>query len=96
LPRYYQYDGTECRGDWENNQPLATNPHRLQPFRFFAELARDVDFPIYSLLEDFATSTLKRHCLWNDPHWTLRGPRVAADAVMRRIGPHVESLLADR
>jgi len=89
LPRNYQYSDRESPEDWEretvSGDYTVLGPHSLEPFRFFEQLGSRVDYPIYSLLDDFRSAEAFPLCLEDDPHWTLAGHEVAARAIARRL-----------
>jgi hypothetical protein len=43
----------------------------------------EVDYPIYSLLDDFRDCGIVPTCLENGPHWNETGNRIAAVAIYR-------------
>ncbi len=82
LPRCFQYSATESPDTWERGyEPMG--PHVREPFRYFEELAHEVDFPVLSILEDFERADASSTCFDNDPHWTPLGSRIAARGVFR-------------
>jgi hypothetical protein len=84
-PRYEQYDRKEGPADPERRSFPASDEYVLEPFRFFAERATTVAFPVHSLLEDFQHAGTFPLCLHNDPHWNPAGNRVAAEAIARDL-----------
>lgn len=91
LPRYYQYSETECPEDVELRKPERAHerlgPYALEPFRWYAELGEQRDYPVHALLDDFRDAGGAPHCLADDPHWNLRGHQIAAGAIARRLVP---------
>ncbi len=81
LPRTYQYSERESPKNWEANQYTRLGPYSLEPFRYFEELGREVDYPIYSLLETFQKSQVFPTAFEDDPHWNPAGARIAADGI---------------
>ena len=81
FPRSFQYSTREAPNSWERNAYTALGPYALEPFVLFDELRRHVDFPIYSLLHDFQTTSVFPTVLYDDPHWTEKGTRFAAGRV---------------
>lgn len=100
LPRYHQYSAEECPDDYELALPgrehSVLGPHVLEPFRFFDELAAEVDYPVVSLLDDFRDTDVHPHCFPDDPHWNPAGHGIAAGAVARELEARILALgLAD-
>lgn len=93
LPRAFQYSKRECPDNWEADLYTPLGPHAHAPFRFFDELSEEVDYPVVSLLEDFLSTDVFPTCFRSDPHWTPAGHRVAAGAIMEKLGPRIRSLL---
>lgn len=85
LPRYQQYDRSESPEDWERGRFPATDDYLYEPFVWFEEQARTVDFPIRSLLEDFQRSPRRPTTLHDDPHWNATGHAIAAEAMLRML-----------
>ena len=56
-------------------------PYARYPFVFFEKVKPTVSYPIYSLLETFATCGVFPTCQQNDPHWNRAGHRIAAQAL---------------
>lgn len=81
FPRSFQYSTREAPNSWERNAYTALGPYALEPFVLFDELRRNVDFPIYSLLRDFQTTSVFPTVLYDDPHWTEKGTRFVAERV---------------
>ena len=74
----YQHDARESPNARERERYTVMGPYSREPFRFFEELAPEVDYPIFSLLEDFENSGVFPKCFDNDPHWNADGHGVAA------------------
>lgn len=89
LPRGYQYNALESPRNWERNRYTIMGPHCHEPFRFFEEVAAEVDYPVHSLLTDFRETRVFPTCFRDDPHWNAAGARIAADAIYRDLVPHV-------
>jgi len=85
FPRSYQYSDREALHSWEADQYEPLGPHVLAPFRFFEQMADEVDFPVYSLLADFQTTDVFPTSFDTDPHWNAAGAAVAVEAIHRRL-----------
>jgi hypothetical protein len=85
LPRGYQYSDRESPHSWEQVRYTALGPYCLEPFRYFEELAGEVDFPIVSLLDDFRNTKVFPTCFEDDPHWNEHGAELAARAIAREL-----------
>jgi hypothetical protein len=85
LPRSYQYSSRECPNNWEGKEYTVNGPCCLEPFRYFDEIRNSLDFPVYSLLEDFEKNKDFPTCFNSDPHWNENGHSVAANAIARII-----------
>ncbi|MEW5981779.1 MAG: hypothetical protein AB1806_05350 [Acidobacteriota bacterium] len=81
LPRAFQHSRTESPDNWEKDLYSVMGSYSREPFRYFAEAADRVDFPIYSLLPAFERATDFPLYARDDPHWTRTGTAVAARAV---------------
>ena len=87
LPRCYQYDEREAPGSRERRLYTTMGPHAQEPFRFFEAYAREVSYPIVSLLSAFAGGESYPTCFEDDPHWNASGHRVAARAIASVLAP---------
>ena len=85
LPRHGQFKPGEARDDWERSQWPTDSRYVLEPFRFFAGKAKGAPFPVHSLLPDFKAAATAPLCWKDDPHYNLRGNRVAARAIVRHL-----------
>ena len=89
LPRYQQYDPTECPHDWEKAEIASTiqagGPHLYAPFAYFEARALSAPFPIHSLLDDFRDSEERPTVFRDDPHYNEAGHRIAAEAIVRYL-----------
>jgi len=82
LPRGCQYDARETPSNkLEPGEYTPLGPYVLEPFRWLAEFAGKVDFPCYSLLDDFRGAKVFPTCYATDPHWTRAGHQVAGAAI---------------
>jgi hypothetical protein len=81
LPRSFQYSDRECLNSWEADQYEVFGPHVYEPFRFFDELKEKVNYPIYSMLDDFRSTTVFPTCFPSNPHWNARGHGIAARSI---------------
>jgi lysophospholipase L1-like esterase len=93
LPRHYQYDAREAPSNWEKDRYDLLGPYSLEPFRFFEELAPEVDYPIHPLLAAFLENDAFPTCFDDDPHWNETGTSVAARAIAERLEPAVRAAL---
>ncbi len=86
LPRYQQFDPTECPDDWERDG-FARSGGRwlLQPFSWFEARATQADFPVWPLLEAFVADPRKPKVFPNDPHYNPTGHEIAGEAVVERL-----------
>jgi hypothetical protein len=87
LPRGYQYDAAESPRSREAGQYTILGPYSHEPFRFFAELQDEVEYPILSLLPAFRDTQVFPTCFEDDPHWNPAGHRVAAEALVEALVP---------
>lgn len=83
FPRGFQYSRRETPKNWEQGLYEVMGPHSLAPFAFFEEQAARWDFPVASLLSAFQETDEFPTTQHDDPHWTVGGGRVAAEAVHR-------------
>jgi hypothetical protein len=79
-PRYQHWDTEECPDD-----PLA-NLYKNQPyedsyFEFFAAVEANATFPIWSLREAFASSTVRPLVFRHDSHWNHQGHALVAETL---------------
>ena len=81
LPRSFQYSAREVPDNWEAPFYEVLGPHSLEPFRFFDELKRRVDYPIHALLDAFRETDVFPTCFDRDPYWNEAGQRVCAEAI---------------
>lgn len=93
LPRTYQYSARECPNNWEAEHYTELGAYALEPFRFFEELAQEVDYPIHSLLADFQTTDVFPTAFDDDPHWNDAGATVAAEAIARILKQEIDGSL---
>jgi hypothetical protein len=85
LPRYQQYNPSECPNDWEAGDFPKSDEYFGEPFRYFSEKATTVSFPIHSLLEPFQKTDISPLCFASDPHWNEKGHRIAAQEMAKHI-----------
>lgn len=85
LPRYQQYNRNECPNDGENVPFPESDEYIYEPFKFFAEKAGEVSFPIHSLLDDFRNSVVFPTTWDHDGHYNIEGNRIAAQAIVRHL-----------
>ena len=93
LPRGHQYDARESPDSWEKDCYTQLGPYSLEPFRYFEEQSREVDYPVVSILEDFRASNAFPTCFDWDPHWNATGHRIAAEAIARALEPLIAATL---
>ena len=78
-PRAYQYSLREVPGNWElGYEPLG--PYSREPFRYFAEVAPALEYPVIDLMPAFEASERFPLFFARDPHWNAAGAEVAAVA----------------
>lgn len=96
-PRAFQYSALEAPADREQERVFSRHsvlgPYSSEPFRWVAEYAASVDFPVDSLFDDFASSDVHPHTFEDDTHWNEAGHRIAADAVLERLLPELSERL---
>ena len=85
LPRYQQYNRRECPHDWEGQYWPTSDQYVLEPFRYFDEKAKTVNFPVFSLLGDFKNSGVFPTTFDADPHYNPAGHRIAAKGIADRL-----------
>ncbi|RIK67318.1 MAG: hypothetical protein DCC65_07160 [Planctomycetota bacterium] len=83
LPRHFQYSYREAPKSWEKASYTVMGPYVKEPFKWLAALRARVDYPCYSLLEDFEKTSVFPTCFEDDPHWNAAGCRVAAEGIVR-------------
>lgn len=83
MPRYFQYRPEESPQDWEAlaGEYSVPGPYSQEPFRYFAEMALQVDYPVVSLLPDFKNLSVAPTVFPNDAHLNSDGARFAAERV---------------
>jgi len=79
-PRAYQYSDREAARSWELGYD-ALGPHVREPFRYFAEVAETLPYPVLDLLPAFEASDEFPLFFARDPHWNPRGAGLAAREV---------------
>ena len=92
LPRSFQYSDREAPGSWESSQYEVLGPFALEPFRFFEDLAKEVDYPIHSLLPAFRQTKVFPTCFESDPHWNDAGTTVAAEDIAALLEREIAAL----
>lgn len=83
FPRTYQYSTTESL---ESNERILYKEHKtyvMEPFVWLEELKKRVDYPAFSLYDDFKNAREGMLSFPDDPHWTPAGHRVVARSLMR-------------
>lgn len=85
LPRCFQYSDQECPRSWEAGEYTPLGSHVHEPFRHFEEIAVELPFPVYSLLEDFQQADAFPTCFDDDPHWLPVGHEIAAQGAYRHL-----------
>jgi len=89
-PRAYQYSDRESPANWERSAYEVLGPFVREPFRYFAEVAEQLSYPVVSLLPAFEAAGSETLFLSNDPHWNRRGAALAgstlADALTSGTG----------
>ncbi|MBN2346306.1 MAG: hypothetical protein JXO51_07925 [Candidatus Aminicenantes bacterium] len=84
LPRHIQYNADETpRNRLEPGEYTPMGPYVMEPFAWLAGFGREVEFPVFSLLDDFRNSGVFPTCFATDPHWNRQGHAVAARGMMR-------------
>ncbi|MCB1032992.1 MAG: hypothetical protein KDD47_04060 [Acidobacteria bacterium] len=91
LPRFYQYNATECPQNREAGFYTLEGPYSLEPFRFFDEKRSSLSFPVLSLLPTFERTEVFPTCFPDDPHWNPDGHRVAAEAITSFLLPVIDA-----
>ena len=56
-------------------------------------LVAEQDPTTRQLLEDFLSTDVFPTCFRDDPHWNPAGHRVAAEAIVEKLGPRIRSLI---
>jgi hypothetical protein len=82
LPRPFQYSRAESPKSWERGSYTALGPYAHEPFRYFGEIGKSRRYPIRSLLPAFERTRVFPTAFRGDPHWNVRGARVAVDALL--------------
>ncbi len=83
-PRAYQYSDRESARNWEKGyEPLGR--YVREPFRYFAEVADTLAYPVIDILPAFESSDRFPLYFGNDPHWTEQGADVAARAIFEGL-----------
>jgi hypothetical protein len=85
FPRNFQYSDRESPESWEAGEYEPLGPYAIEPFRYFEAMAREVDYPVWSLLDDFLTADIFPTCFVDDPHWNENGVAVVAGGLARRL-----------
>lgn len=80
-PRAYQYSSRESLDNWEAHLHTRLGPHAREPFRYFAERAGELPYPVIDVLPAFEASQQFPLYFRTDPHWTRLGAAVAARAI---------------
>jgi len=84
-PRAYQYSKRESIDSWEASLHTRLGPYAREPFRYFAERAAELPYPVLDILPAFEASRQFPLYFRTDPHWTRLGARVAARAVFAAL-----------
>jgi hypothetical protein len=82
-PRAYQYSDREAPRSYERHRAEVLGPYVKEPFRWLDGLRARVDYPVYSVYDDFRESTRFPMHLEDDPHWNRAGHAQMAEAVLR-------------
>ena len=80
-PRAYQYSDRESPRNWEAMEYETRGPYAQEPFRYFAEVAPQLPYPVLSLLPSFEQATQFPLFFEDDPHWNAAGAQLAARTV---------------
>lgn len=84
LPRHIQYNAMETlQNKLEPGEYTPMGPYVFEPFVWLEEFGRKVEFPVFSLLDDFKNSGVFPTCLATDPHWNRQGHAVAARGMLK-------------
>lgn len=83
MPRHFQYSYREAPNSWEKASYTVMGPYVKEPFKWLAALKARVDYPCYSLLEEFEKTTVFPTCFDDDPHWNAAGCSVAANGIVK-------------
>lgn len=84
-PRAYQYSSRESLDNWEAPHHTRLGPHAREPFRYFAEVAGELPYPVIDVVSDFEAAEEFPLYFRKDPHWTRLGAAVAARSVFREL-----------
>jgi len=85
LPRSFQYNDLESPQNWEKKDYPDSDRYIHEPFKWFDQIATEVEYPIFSLLPIFQNTKIYPTCFYDDPHWTELGNRVAAEAIFEYL-----------
>ena len=85
LPRYQQYNRSECQKDPKRSQIPETDEYLFEVFTYFENKRGTVSFPIHSLLEDFRNTDAFPTVFEDDFHINRTGHRIVADAIVRHL-----------
>jgi hypothetical protein len=91
-PRPHQYSEREAPVHWESDEYETLGPYSREPFRYFAEVADQLPYPVIDLLPAFDATDEFPLFFPRDPHWNRRGVRfvaahVAAELARRELIP---------
>jgi len=81
LPRGFMYSDRETPNNWEANAYSPLGPFVLEPFRFFEDVLEVKSYAYLSLLPTFQNTNVFPTTFDDDPHWTVAGTRLAAQAM---------------
>lgn len=75
-PRFHHWNPAECPKNWEASEYKLDEPYQFEYFRFFDNVEKEVDFPIFDLLPYFQATEEFPLVFESDPHWNARGHRL--------------------
>jgi lysophospholipase L1-like esterase len=82
IPQYFQYNPEESPDNYMKTWHVLEGPYIHEPFRYFEEMAREVDWPVYSLLPVFRSTDVYPTVWEDDPHLNPKGAGLAARSIM--------------
>ncbi len=84
MPRSVQYSTRETPDD-HSDEYTRLGEYSQEPFRYFAEIAPQKNYPVISLLDDFRTTTVFPLTFEHDPHHTSAGNKESARFIWQHL-----------
>lgn len=95
-PRHWQYTDNESPDSWENGSFDALGPYALENYRYFAMRQKETPYPLFTLLDEFRSTTQRPLTFRVDSHWNKHGAKFFAENVSKKIYPILDKSLLNQ